>query len=109
MEDRSAPKSADEEFAEATKRKIDAESVRELATLPEEICREATLPAGYVEALDAGEGAFELVRLYLRGAILGRLLLAPRRFLYRLRGEALYEAGSHSADPNPYPCPCPGL
>ena len=33
------------------------------ATLPEEICREATLPAGYAEALDAGVAAFELVRL----------------------------------------------
>ena len=33
------------------------------ATLPEEICREAKLPAGYAEALDAGVAAFELVRL----------------------------------------------
>ncbi len=33
------------------------------ATLPEEICREAKLPAGYVEALDVGVAAFELVRL----------------------------------------------
>ncbi len=32
-------------------------------TLPEWIVREAKLPAGYVEALDAGEVAFELVRL----------------------------------------------
>ncbi len=33
------------------------------ATLPEWIVREATLPAGYVEALNAGTVAFELVRL----------------------------------------------
>ncbi len=33
------------------------------ATLPESIVREATLPAGYAEALDAGVAAFELVRL----------------------------------------------
>ena len=33
------------------------------ATLPESIVREATLPAGYAVALDAGEAAFELVRL----------------------------------------------
>ena len=33
------------------------------ATLPEEICREAKLPEGYAAALDAGEAAFELVRL----------------------------------------------
>ena len=33
------------------------------ATLPESIVREATLPVGYVEALDAGVAAFELVRL----------------------------------------------
>ncbi len=33
------------------------------ATLPEWIVREAKLPAGYVEALDAGEVAFELARL----------------------------------------------
>ncbi len=33
------------------------------ATLPEEICREAKLPEGYAAALDAGESAFELVRL----------------------------------------------
>ncbi len=32
-------------------------------TLPEWIVREAKLPAGYVEALDAGKVAFELVRL----------------------------------------------
>ncbi len=34
-----------------------------VATLPEWIVREAKLPAGYVEALDAGEVAFELVRI----------------------------------------------
>ncbi len=33
------------------------------ATLPERIVREAKLPAGYVEVLNAGEVAFELVRL----------------------------------------------
>ena len=33
------------------------------ATLPEEIVREAKLPTGYAEALDAGEVAFELVQL----------------------------------------------
>ncbi len=33
------------------------------ATLPEWIVREANLPAGYAEALDAGQVAFELVRL----------------------------------------------
>ncbi len=33
------------------------------ATLPESIVREATLPEGYAEALDAGVAAFELVRL----------------------------------------------
>ncbi len=33
------------------------------ATLPERIVREAKLPAGYVEPLDAGKVAFELVRL----------------------------------------------
>ncbi len=33
------------------------------ATLPEEIVREAKLPVGYAEALDAGEVAFELARL----------------------------------------------
>ena len=33
------------------------------ATLPESIVREDILPVGYAEALDAGEAAFELVRL----------------------------------------------
>ena len=33
------------------------------ATLPEEICREAKLPDGYAEALNAGELVFELLRL----------------------------------------------
>ena len=33
------------------------------ATLPEEIVREAELPVGYAEALDAGEVAFELAKL----------------------------------------------
>ncbi len=33
------------------------------ATLPESIVREANLPVGYVEALDVGVAAFELVRL----------------------------------------------
>ncbi len=36
-------------------------------TLPEWIVREAKLPAGYVEALDAGKVAFELVRLEGQG------------------------------------------
>ena len=33
------------------------------ATLPEEIVRETKLPAGYAEALNAGEVAFELAKL----------------------------------------------